>query len=730
MKKRIYVSGILLILAAVVIGVVLMFGKKIEVHAASTVLVNQPYQVHFSETLNEKSIDKGYIYLTNEQGNRVDAQISIENHGQTVAVINNVPGDYVLHVEKNAFTTISSSTTKQQISYEVIEQVSHIESMKDLQNFFITALNNERRYYSISKGDMTATEESAEVSNSSADTSAGGDYSTTNNQVEGIEEGDIVVTDGKYIYSILDNQVIVTDASNPKKLKQVSKITLDKYSYPMQLMIHDDMLVIIKDQYVETNKSSKKPYISGFSMTTAAFYNIEDPTSPTLIREIGQDGYMNGVRKYNDVLYIVTNKTPDYWILNDTPVEDVELRPYTYDSAEEEKLVPMEFEQLSILPGSTEPNYTIISAVDLNNFENEKVETKGYLGGSSSLYMSPNALYLTATKYEMPTTLELEVENNADESVSSSIARDMIIAPTAVSTDVYKFAINGTSIDFAASTSINGTVLNQFSMDEYNGHFRVAVTEGYAWGNDAASKNHLYLFNDKLEKVGEVTDLARGERIYSVRFMGDKAYIVTFKEVDPLFVIDLENPSEPKVLGELKIPGFSNYLHPLDENHLIGIGYETETVIDNYSKQPFTVTGGIKVSLFDITDFANPKEQDTVVLGGRGTYSDVQYNHKALFRNAEYSYFGFPVSIYEEKGQYDISYEGSGAVIYKITAEDGIELKGDLVTPAANGEQYENWETMIQRIVYIEDTIYTVSSNTIKSYDLETFKALGNVKLK
>ncbi|RKJ43845.1 hypothetical protein D7X33_35085, partial [Butyricicoccus sp. 1XD8-22] len=422
----------------------------------------------------------------------------------------------------------------------------------------------------------------------------------------------------------------------------------------------------------------------------AAFYNIEDPKKPTLIREIGQDGYMTGVRKYNDVLYMVTIKSPEYWILHETPVEEVELRPYTYDSAEDVKIAPMEIEKLTILPGSTEPNYTIISAIDLNNFENEKVETKGYLGSSSTLYMSPNALYLTALDFEMPTTLEFEVESEPNTSVSNSMARDMIIAPTSVNTDIYKFAINGTDIDYTASTSINGSALNQFSMDEYDGYFRIAVTEGSMWGAESTSKNHLFIFNDQLEKVGEVTDLAKGERIYSARFMGDKAYIVTFKEVDPLFVIDLANPNDPKVLGELKIPGFSNYLHPLDENHLVGIGYETETMIDSYSKRPFTVTGGIKVSLFDITDFSNPKEQDTVVLGGRGTYSEVQYNHKVLFRNSAYSYFGFPVSIYERNGQYDTRFEGSGSVIYEITADNGIELKGNLITPASPGEQYEN----------------------------------------
>ncbi|SOC43366.1 beta-propeller domain-containing protein [Ureibacillus acetophenoni] len=732
MKKRFYIGGLLIVLAAIVVGAVLFLGKKVEVEATSKVMVNHPYLIHFSQSLDEASIDNEHIYLTNSAGEKVEVSMKLLNNNKTLAILNAKSGTYTAHIEKSAFKDISSKTEKQEIEFEVVDEIKHIASKEDLQNFFLNVANREKRYYSGGEFETTTVESSdmsAAESKSDSAGSGGSDHSTTNNQVEGIEEGDIVVTDGEFIYSTFDSNIIITDTRDPKNMKQVSKIPLDQYSYPMQMMIHENMLIVIKDQYVETKHPDKQHYMGGYSLTTAAIYNIEDPTNPSLIREVGQDGYMSAVRKYNDVLYIVSNKTPNYWILYDTPADEVELRPYVYDSAEEEKIAPMEIDQLTILPGATEPSYTIISAIDLNNFQNEKIETKGFLGGSQNLYMSYNAIYLTANNYEMPTTLELDVEVDTSDAVSTSIARDMIIAPMSTNTDIYKFSIDGTTINFSASASVEGTVLNQFSMDEYNGHFRIAVTEGHSWGAEPTSKNHLYIFNDKLVKVGEVTDLAKGERIYSARFMGDKAYIVTFKEVDPLFVIDLANPSAPKVLGELKIPGFSNYLHPLDENHLIGIGYDTKTMVDSYSKQPFTVTGGMKISLFDITDFSNPKEQDNVIIGGRGTYSDVQYNHKALFRNTDYSYFGFPITLYKEKGEYETQYQGSGAVIYEITDENGIQLKGNLITPAANGEMYENWELMIQRMLYIDDTLYTVSRNEIKSYDLQTFNLLGSVKL-
>ncbi|RUL52056.1 beta-propeller domain-containing protein [Lysinibacillus antri] len=712
MRGRFYAGGILLLIVMLVSSAIFIFGKKVEVSAASTVFVNQPYNVYFSQPLKEGSIEKGHIYLKDEDGKTVQADFTLFDNNQAIAITNTKPGKYVLQVEKKAFAKPTAKTKKQTVEFTVIEEIKHLTSVKDIESFFQNVLNREKRYKSSVEYETSATEESKVAADSAGSNSS---HSTTNNQVEDIEEGDIVVTDGRYIYSIIEQDIVITDASNPKSMKVVSKIELDRNSYPTQLMLHEDKLVVLVDQYIEMKKEK---YVSGMSMTKATFYNVKDAAKPQLIREVAQDGYMNGIRLADDILYIVSNKTPDYWIMNER--EDVELRPYIYDSATDKEIEPMDIKQLSILPGSMEPSYTIISAIDLNNFDSKEVQTKGFLGGSSTLYMSKEALYLTATNYGAST-----FESR------TSIATDIAILPMASNTDIYKFAIDGTNVKLAATTTINGTILNQFSMDEHNRYFRVAVTEGNMWGSgNQTSKNHLFIFNERLEKVGEVKDLAKGERIYSARFMGDKAYMVTFRQVDPLFVIDLQNPEKPTVLGELKIPGFSNYLHPLDENHLIGFGYDTETRVDSWSKEPIVTTAGMKISLFDITDFANPKEQDTVVIGGRGTHSDLQYNHKALFRNAKHNYYGFPVTVYEGTGEYDVKYKGTGAQVYEITAEKGIQLKGDLITPAKEDEQYEDWESMISRLVYIEDAIYTVSRNEVKSYDLQNFKALGSVKLK
>lgn len=193
-----------------------------------------------------------------------------------------------------------------------------------------------------------------------------------------------------------------------------------------------------------------------------------------------------------------------------------------------------------------------IAAFDLEKPE-EEASILTYVGSGNQIYMSKDNLYVAVPNhYHGPNWMDNQ------------------------NTELYRFSVEGTNVQFAANGSIQGYLLNQFSMDEHKGYFRVAATRGQAWDEQSPSSNHLYILDGGLNTVSSVDDLARGERIYSVRFMQDKAYVVTFKEVDPLFVFDLSNPNEPKVLGELKIPGFSNYLHPYDENHLIGFGYDTK----------------------------------------------------------------------------------------------------------------------------------------------------------
>ena len=691
-----YVGGVISFILVAAFAIAYFISPQLQVYATSTVFENQTFYAKFNESLKKDSITKNMIYIEDADSNKIKATLSIDQDGKTLVVDDLPKGTYTIHVTEKAFKkNVKSGAT---VTFSVVDELEAITSIDDLKTYFEAIINEEQVFVS---NDMKATEESANsdsATSSAADTAS---HSETNNQVAGIEEGDIAVTDGQYIYSLRDDTVFIT---NTEKMKVASKIEL-KDKYPSKLLIHDNKLIVLYDQYMGPTTEDHR--YAGTVMTRIAIYDVANHEKPTLIREVGQEGYQVGVREYDDILYVVTNAMPNYWLMREG--EEVELRPQLFDS-KDEALTHVAIDKISIFPGSNEANYTIISAIDLNEYETAEMKVETYLGAGAGIYMSTEAIYMTAPVY-MPLAASTDLAMNSAMLVMNN------------NTELYKFAVDGTNIEMTARTTIEGSVLNQFSMDEYNGYLRVATTTGNAWGSEGDSNNNLMIYDENLNEVGKLTDLARGERIYSARFMGEKAYIVTFRETDPLFVIDVADPKNPTVLGELKIPGFSNYLHPLDDTHLIGIGYDTKVEIDSYSKQPIVYTMGMKISLFDVTDVDNPIEVDNEIIGGRGTYSDVQHDHKALYRDQANGHYGFPISIYDEE-----KYVGSGALVYHITPK-GIELAGDFVKKA-QGEQYEEWETMVRRLLYIDNTLYTIANHEITAYNKQNFNKQGSIVLK
>ena len=288
-------------------------------------------------------------------------------------------------------------------------------------------------------------------------------------------------------------------------------------------------------------------------------------------------------------------------------------------------------------------------------------------------------------------------------------------------TVIHKISINNGNIDYQASGEVPGYVLNQFSMDEYNGYFRIATTTGN-W--NVETLNHVYVLDVGLNIVGKVEDLAHGERIYSVRFMGDKVYMVTFRQVDPLFVIDLTNPSSPAVLGYLKVNGVSDYLHPYDETHVIGVG------------QDATDQGrvkGIKLSLFDVSDFANPKEVSKYVIGTSGTYSSALYDYKAFLFDKEKQLLVIPISTtnYLNDQQFSQPEYWQGAYVFNIDLTNGFVLKGNVThaNETYNATYYYDYNSQITRSLYMDSVLYTVSNNMVKANSLIDLSEISRVLL-
>jgi inhibitor of cysteine peptidase len=277
-------------------------------------------------------------------------------------------------------------------------------------------------------------------------------------------------------------------------------------------------------------------------------------------------------------------------------------------------------------------------------------------------------------------------------------------------------------------------------MDEYDGHFRIATTIGHVSRTltEVSSSNNLYVLNMNLTIVGRLEDLAPGEQIYSARFMGDQCYLVTFKKIDPLFVIGLEDPANPRVLGRLKIPGYSNYLHPYSENLLIGIGKETVEAEEG----DFAWYQGVKISLFDVSDLANPTEAAKYEIGDRGTDSPILSDHKALLFDKELNLLAIPVLVAEidetkySGGVPDNAYGDyvyQGLYVFSVT-ENSISLRGR-ITHIDNKDEflksgyYFNSEYDVFRALYIEDMLYTLSNKRIEINNLTTLEAIGQIEL-
>ena len=704
-KEKMIGVGIALSLLVLVGLASLFYLAKDTVYANGLVFEGEAYTVQLNQALKAESVTNGAITVTDASGKVAKAKLTLDATAKVLTIEKLKVGQYTLTVKKNAYAKASKLNREQIIPLEVIQKVTALKTEADLKAYFKAYLAMENMSFRDHGGFVS--EESATVSSESSaenkdSAGSGPSHSSTNNQVEGIEEGDITITDGKYIYTLVDNKIMIVDA---KSLKLVKRLTVGKDIYPTHLMKHKDLLIVGYTAYIETQK---EPYYDSKSVSKVAFYDVKDAAKPTLVREVGHDGDINNLRKLGNYLYVVSSKTPNYWMLRENA--DVELRPATYDGGDE-KLLPID--QIRMLPQSNAPHYLMVSAIDLSNVKKSEWKTASFLGNSGQMYMSEQAIYIAS----MNVHFWPEMGVGRDTKTSSSMPTQRKDETT-----IYKIAVDKTTIKMSAQGTVKGSVLNQFSMDEHKGYVRIATTEGNAWGAEANSKNHLFILDKNLKQVGAVNDLAHGERIYSARFMGDKAYLVTFKETDPLFVIDTKNPKAPKVLGELKIPGFSNYLHPIDDNHLLGIGYDTEVKMMEGSKEPMVFTKGMKLSLFDVTDFKNPKEKQAVIIGGRGTYSPVQYDHKALFRDPRNSYFGFPITVYAETDEEDrLKYEGTGSQIYKVTTS-GIELVADLLEPARPGEQYEDAYNVVQRLLYVDDQLYAVSRLKITSYDGKTFK--------
>jgi uncharacterized secreted protein with C-terminal beta-propeller domain len=521
-------------------------------------------------------------------------------------------------------------------------------------------------------------------------------FSTTNIQVSGVDESDIVKTDGKYIYVATTNNYYPTIQNNiyivkadPLDPRVIAEINLDNGTYVAGLFLSQDTnkLVVLGSQYQLYDYLEPRfdfaiyPYFSSVN-TTINVFDISDKAHPTIARNLTLSGSYFNSRMIGNYLYAVVSQ-PAYNIY-----EDEILLPQVIEKSEKTEISPKRI----YYADTVDTYFTFTTFVGVNVLDDfEQISNMTILmGGSSTMYVSVDNLYVTYSTW-----------NNGQY------------------TSIYRVSIDGSELTFESKGSVPGYVLNQYSMDEYNDYFRIATT----WQN-VTQVNNLYVLDMNMSLIGKLENLAENERIYSVRFMGDKSYMVTFRQIDPFFVLDLSNPVEPKVAGELKIPGFSSYLHPYDENHIIGLGKEDSSV---------------KLSLFDVTNAYDPKETSKYLIESEWTDSQALNDPKAFLFDKEKQLLVIPVSttnygVIDIKENETLSEQGGfwqGAYVFTSTANDFI-LKGRIthIDDGTAADYYwadsPNW---VNRAIYINNYLYTISNSKVKINNLETLDFIDEVEL-
>ncbi len=563
--------------------------------------------------------------------------------------------------------------------------------------------------------DMVVVEEAVEeaVVEEAAVQAGGGDYSKTNVQVEGIDEGDIVKTDGEKIYVLKprsDNLVILDAKGKDTVLRSQTRVSEKYKDYSPRYSNSDEDYTLlpvsgyenaaemyIYDDYVAVVLSCSQSYRSrtngitrydNETWTLVRIYDVSNPDFPVKVATLGQSGNYETSRLIGDSIYLIT----DFNTRLDEREDYSEYIPSLYRDGESE-LVPVN--SMIVPPEINSQCFTVITEYDLS--EQKAVSTKSVLTAADTIYMNSEHLYIADQRYYNDV---LEEYKESVYTVTETVSGDR--------TDIYKFDL-GDTIKTKAFCTVDGHLLNQFSMDEYKGNLRLVTTHqtssrkvykdeefGFTntkW-NSSDQTNGLYIYDENLDLLGSITGLAKDERVYSVRFTGDVGYFVTFRETDPLFAVDLSNPKAPKIMSALKIPGFSEYLHPYGKGLLFGLGQDA-------TEQGWTT--GVKLSMFDTSDPYDVQEIHKKKLDF--SYTTALNNHKAILISAERGIIGFP--------------SGNGYRLYGYDPAKGFYE----ITEMDIGGWSSN-----ARGLYIGDMLYVVFQDRTVVLDMKTYDIAATVK--
>jgi uncharacterized secreted protein with C-terminal beta-propeller domain len=598
------------------------------------------------------------------------------------------------------------------------------------------------------------------------------DYSTTNIQVAGVDEADKVKTDGNYLYMIANNTVYILDA-NPQNAKVLFKIPYENaYLAGIYLSESTNKLVVLGNQYISyiyTNNKDLQPNFStdlypywNSGTTFVHIYDVTDKNRPFLASNFTMTGNYVNSRMIQGYVYAIVNQNA--YLVNENPI-----LPMINSGTKMAEIAPTNIYYTNF--SDSYYSYTTFLAFNLLNLDQKPSNMTIMMGGAGTIYVSQTNIFVTYPSY---TPQLLKVPETGGGAPIGILPQETFQEKTSI----YRIAISGPSMTFAAQGNVTGNVLNQYAMDENNNYFRIATTAYYynsATGT-STQQNQIYVLDMNLQTVGKLENLGTGENFHAARFISDRCYLVTFQRTDPLFVIDLSQPNNPKLLGELMIPGYSDYLHPLDATHLIGLGKDAVATEGNFAWYL-----GLKLSIFDVADVNNPKEMAKFNIGDRGTSSEALYDPKAFLFDSSKGLLVLPVDLYlinqtatsiitgiPQKtlppvaptpssalitqpggigtGSSSPSTYGQfvwqGVYIFRVSLTNGFELRGN-VTQMDNAAALMNDPSLITRSSYqwvdynhfitrsltIDNVLYTFSETRVQLNSLDSFEQITRVDL-
>ena len=638
--------------------------------------------------------------------------------------------------EETAGTDTTNETALAQVT-DPVSGIAHMDSYDDLYDMFKEWNENPTtsNYARVMSIDESADTGSVSADTASSDTASfdnpvatypegeidsaysydeksdAGDYSSTNTQEETVDEADIVKTDGTYIYAMDSKGTVrIVEAAS---MKLVGTINGENSADYKEMYVEGNCLQLIRQQveYVtykgelnlpsagkgdtessNTSQAVRSSYSMPVTTVSVLTYDISDSTAPKLTGTYQQDGSYLSSRRNNGYLYLFTSYAPD------TGNNADQLEYYVPRSGQE--YIAYDHIYLPVKDGSDDFSYNgkayLVSGAVSADTPDQASDIMAVVSGAETFYVSENNIYSAVSIWnERETRTEIVRIGYADG----------------------KFTDGSTG-------SVAGDLNDNFSLDEYADYLRV-VTTVESWGSDYSDfsrSNSLYVLDSSMKTVGKIENLAEGEEIRSARFMGDTGYFVTYKNTDPLFSVDLSDPENPKVLGELKITGFSSYLHFFGENKLLGIGWETDP--DTGS------TIGMKCSMFDISDPSDVKETDRFVLKDV-SFCDALTNYRSILAAPKKGLFGFAYGMY---GNTSDAYDSSENFYYGVFSFD--EESGFVPNAYVkindcglfdDGMDWQDYRTA--RGIYIKDTFYLVTEKGIASYDIaDDYSAAGILK--